>query len=59
VGAFEHVILLLSFVYALAIAHLLTTVAGLVRGWERVRFSWPHALQPAARMRSRTPGPRE
>jgi hypothetical protein len=42
-GAFEHVISLLSFVYALAIAHLLLTVAGIVRGWERVRFSWFHA----------------
>lgn len=43
-GAFEHVISLLSFVFALAITHLLLTVAGFVRGWERVRFSWPHAL---------------
>jgi hypothetical protein len=43
-GAFEHVISLLSFVFALAIAHLLLTVAGFVRSWERVRFSWPHAL---------------
>jgi hypothetical protein len=42
-SAFEHVIVLLSFVYALAIAHLLLTVAGIVRGWNRVRFSWFHA----------------
>ena len=42
-SAFEHVIVLLSFVYALAIAHLLLTVAGIVRGWSRVRFSWFHA----------------
>jgi hypothetical protein len=43
-GAFEHVISLLSFVFALAITHLLLTVAGLIRGWERVRISGPHAL---------------
>jgi hypothetical protein len=44
VGAFEHVLLLLSFVYALAIAHLLTTVARLIGARERVRFSWFHAF---------------
>jgi len=43
-GAFEHVISLLSFVFALAITHLLLAVAGLVRAWERVRLSGPHAL---------------
>ena len=43
-GAFEHVISLLSFVFALAITHLLLTIAGLVRAWERVRLSGPHAL---------------
>ncbi|HEY1613042.1 MAG TPA: hypothetical protein VGF97_05020 [Rhizomicrobium sp.] len=42
-GAFEHVISLLSFVYALAIAHLLGTVARLIGARERVRFSWFHA----------------
>ena len=42
-GAFEHVISLLSFVYALAIAHLLTTVARIIGSRERVRFSWFHA----------------
>lgn len=42
-GAFEHVISLLSFVYALAIAHLLTTIARLIGVRERVRFSWLHA----------------
>jgi hypothetical protein len=42
-GAFEHVISLLSFVYALAIAHLLTTVARFIGARERVRFSWFHA----------------
>ena len=42
-GAFEHVISLLSFVYALAIAHLLTTVARIIGARERVKFSWFHA----------------
>jgi len=42
-GAFEHVIVLLSFVYALAIAHLLLTTARIIGAWERVRFSWFHA----------------
>jgi hypothetical protein len=42
-GAFEHVIVLLSFVYALAIAHLLMTTARIIGAWERVRFSWFHA----------------
>ena len=43
-SAFEHVISLLSFVYALAIAHLLSTVARLIGARERVRFSWIHAF---------------
>jgi hypothetical protein len=43
-GAFEHIISLLSFVFALAITHLLLTVAGLVRNWGRVRLSWLHGL---------------
>lgn len=42
-GAFEHVLSLLSFVYALAIAHLLGTAARLIGARERVRFSWFHA----------------
>ncbi len=41
-GAFEHIISLLSFVFALAITHLLLTVAGLIRNWGRVRLSWLH-----------------
>ena len=43
VGAFEHIIVLLSFVYALAIAHLLLSVTALIRASARVRFSWLHA----------------
>ena len=38
-GAFDHIILLLSFVYALAIGHLLTTTAMLIRRAAEVRFS--------------------
>ena len=38
-GAFDHIILLLSFVYALAIAHLLSTIALLIRQSACVRFS--------------------
>ena len=40
-GAFEHVISLLSFVFALAITHLLMSVAGLIRNAPRVRWSGP------------------
>lgn len=43
-SAFEHIIVLLSFVYALAIAHILLTLAGLIRNWERVRVSWLHGF---------------
>jgi hypothetical protein len=39
VSAFEHVIVLLSFVYALALTHLLSVVACLIRAGRRVRFS--------------------
>jgi hypothetical protein len=41
--AFDYIITLLSFVYALAIAHLLATVAELIRARRRVRFSWLNA----------------
>src|SRR5665213_3324907 len=41
--AFDYVIMLFAFVYALATAHLLTTVAELIRERARVRFSWVHA----------------
>lgn len=43
-GAFEHIILLLSFVFALAITHLLSSVAGFIRAGRRLRFSWFHAF---------------
>ncbi len=49
-GAFEHIISLLSFVYALAIAHVLTTVARLIGQRERVHFSWLHAFWMANAM---------
>jgi hypothetical protein len=41
--AFDYVITLFAFVYALATAHLLTTVAEMVRERARVRFSWLNA----------------
>jgi hypothetical protein len=40
VTAFEHIILLLSFVYALALTHLLSGTAALIRARSRVVFSW-------------------
>ncbi len=40
--AFDYVITLFAFVYALATTHLLTTVAELIRERARVRFSWVH-----------------
>jgi hypothetical protein len=43
-GAFEHVISLLSFVYALAIAHMLLSISQIIRNWQRVRLSWLHAF---------------
>jgi hypothetical protein len=39
-GAFDHVTILLSFVFALALTHLLSRVASLLLARERVRFSW-------------------
>jgi hypothetical protein len=44
VSAFEHVTALLSFVYALALTHLLARIAELVIARERVRFSGLLAL---------------
>jgi hypothetical protein len=41
--AFDYVITLFAFVYALATTHLLTTVAELMRERARVHFSWVHA----------------
>jgi hypothetical protein len=43
-GAFEHVIALLSFVYALALTHLLSGIVALIRADNRVRFSWIFAF---------------
>lgn len=39
-GAFEHIIMLLSFVYALALTHLLSAIVALIRTGARLRFSW-------------------
>jgi len=43
-GAFDHIVLLLSFVYALAMAHLLSTTALIIRESAHVRFSGLHAF---------------
>ena len=43
-GAFEHVIALLSFIYALALTHLLSGVVALIRADHRIRFSWIYAF---------------
>jgi hypothetical protein len=40
---FDYVLTLLSFVYALAIAHVLATVGDLMSAGNRVRFSWLNA----------------
>jgi hypothetical protein len=40
---FEFVVLLLSFVYALAITHILATAGDIMRAGARVRFSWLNA----------------
>jgi hypothetical protein len=42
-GAFDYVMTLMSFVYALAITHLLATVGDIIGAWPRVRFSWLNA----------------
>jgi hypothetical protein len=41
---FEHVTILLSFVFAIALTHLLTSTTELIWARERVRFSWLQAL---------------
>jgi hypothetical protein len=41
--SFEFVVLLLSFVYALAITHILATAGDIMRAGSRVRFSWFNA----------------
>jgi hypothetical protein len=43
VQTFGYVMTLMSFVYALAIAHLLATVGDIIAGWSRIRFSWLNA----------------
>jgi hypothetical protein len=41
---FEHVTILLSFVFAIALTHLLASTTELIWAHERVRFSWLQAL---------------
>jgi len=39
-GAFEHVVVLFSFVYAVALTHILSTGAAMLRADSGLRFSW-------------------
>lgn len=41
--AFDYLVLLFSFVYALAIAHVLATVGDMIVAAKRITFSWLHA----------------
>lgn len=41
--AFDFVITLYSFVYALAVAQILSTVGDMIRAGKRLRFSWINA----------------
>jgi hypothetical protein len=43
-GAFEHVTTLIAFVFALAIAHVLSTVISLIRAGARVHYAFTHAV---------------
>ena len=42
-SAFEHVMSLISFVFALAMTHLLTCAIAIFRARSRIRFSFTHA----------------
>jgi hypothetical protein len=44
VGPFEFIILFFSFIYTLALTHLLFAVTRMIRHRRVVVFSWPHAL---------------
>ena len=41
---FEHVIVLLGFIFGLALTQLLASVSDLIHARDRVRFSWLHAV---------------
>src|ERR1700744_495305 len=41
---FEQIDLFMSFVFALAVTHILSTAAELILARERVIFSWPYAI---------------
>ncbi|HEY1708629.1 MAG TPA: hypothetical protein VGG10_10230 [Rhizomicrobium sp.] len=43
-AAFEHITTLLSFVFALALTHLLASATDLILNRERVRFSWTQTI---------------
>jgi hypothetical protein len=44
VGPFEFIILFLSFIYTLALTHLLFAATRMIRHRRSLVFSWPHAL---------------
>jgi hypothetical protein len=44
VGPFEYIILFFSFIYTLAITHILFAAARMIRHRRSLVFSWPHAL---------------
>jgi hypothetical protein len=44
VGPFEFIILFFSFIYTLALTHLLLAAARMIRHRRALVFSWPHAL---------------
>ena len=43
-GPFEFIILFFSFIYTLALTHLLLAAARMIRYRRSLVFSWPHAL---------------
>jgi hypothetical protein len=43
-GPFEFIILFFSFIYTLALTHLLLAAARMIRRRRSLVFSWPHAL---------------
>jgi hypothetical protein len=41
---FDFIILFFSFIYTLALTHLLFSTAQMIRRWREITFSWPHAI---------------
>ncbi|HLI97960.1 MAG TPA: hypothetical protein VKT72_17970 [Candidatus Baltobacteraceae bacterium] len=42
--AFDFIMLFFSFIYALALTHLLLAVNAMIHQRRRIKFSWPHAI---------------